>query len=333
MEDNLQIPLLSILIPAYNAGSRIEDCLNSITSQIIDESEIEIIVIDDGSTDNTLQIIKDAQSSHKCISYRSRENRGISATRNELLKLKRGQYMWFVDADDFISPQSLAIIREMLITDVLDCLMLSFNTIAISGNAITHKYSGNYNSGIELTNNNIYDNSLWSRIYRSKIIDDNEICFGNYSMGEDFDFVYRLIPHLGKCSCVDMVVYNYRLMQHSATQEKNLEHRRKSAADSLTIILSYKDYFSRFKADDTKVLKLPLNLFIIGHLYAIANEPLSWREKLSELKQLKKAKILPLKPVIKGNARRRIFTMIINNYFLRIMYFLAMHIKCKHHTS
>jgi glycosyltransferase involved in cell wall biosynthesis len=93
--------VITVLIPAYNASKTISKTLDSVLKQTYDQSKIKFIIIDDGSTDNTLSILKEFQSLiPDRVQIISRENKGISQTRNELLKSVKTNWFIFLDADD-----------------------------------------------------------------------------------------------------------------------------------------------------------------------------------------------------------------------------------------
>jgi len=99
---NKAAPLISVIIPAYNHGKYLMDAINSIRLQ--DYEAIEIIVVDDGSTDNTEEVLKGVE----CIKYIHQENRGLSAARNTGIKNSNGEFLVFLDADDWLLPGSIA---------------------------------------------------------------------------------------------------------------------------------------------------------------------------------------------------------------------------------
>lgn len=98
---------LSIIIPAYNVEEYIGRCLDSVFQQNFSEDYYEVICINDGSTDRTPVIIEQYKNKYPQIIYISRENKGLSATRNEGLSLAKGDYIWFVDSDDKIASDSI----------------------------------------------------------------------------------------------------------------------------------------------------------------------------------------------------------------------------------
>ena len=109
---------LSIVIPAYNVEQYIARCLDSCLNQDIPSDDYEIIVINDGSTDDTLSIIKTYVTHNKNLKYISRENRGLSITRNEGLSKAQGTFIWFVDSDDWIAPNCLASIQKQCKSEI-----------------------------------------------------------------------------------------------------------------------------------------------------------------------------------------------------------------------
>ena len=95
----------SILIPAYNASKYIRRCLNSLINQTF--QDFEIIVIDDGSKDDTLPILKEFQNKDKRVNVFHQENHGVAYTRNRLLDYAKGEWIAFVDADDYVNKEYL----------------------------------------------------------------------------------------------------------------------------------------------------------------------------------------------------------------------------------
>ena len=98
---------LSFVIPLYNAGQFISSCLDSIFVVALDKGEYEVIVIDDGSTDGGAEVVKEYAAKHGNLRLIQQENSGASAARNCGIEEARGEFIWFVDADDRIEPKIL----------------------------------------------------------------------------------------------------------------------------------------------------------------------------------------------------------------------------------
>lgn len=101
----LENPRVSVLMPAFNAARYIREAVESILAQTF--TDFELLIIDDGSTDRTAKVVRKLAARDSRIQFRSRENRGVSATRNELLEWARGEYVAWMDADDISLPERL----------------------------------------------------------------------------------------------------------------------------------------------------------------------------------------------------------------------------------
>ena len=143
---------LSIIIPCYNSEKYLERCLQSL---IVQKGNYEIIIIDDGSTDNT-SIILDRYSVHSNIKIFKQENKGVSSARNFGLKVAQGEYVLFVDADDFVSSNYISALESN--NDKSDLLMFDF--------FINNKRNGNQT---KLKNHNIFQTVIWGGCFKADI--------------------------------------------------------------------------------------------------------------------------------------------------------------------
>ena len=109
MENNL----ISIIVPIYNSENYIKKCLDSILAQTY--SNLEVILIDDGSTDNSYNICKDYQKKDNRIVLLQQKNAGVSRARNHGLEVAKGEYIGFVDSDDYIEPEMYEILLNSII--------------------------------------------------------------------------------------------------------------------------------------------------------------------------------------------------------------------------
>ena len=98
---------LSIVIPVYNVEKYVNRCLLSVLNQKVSSNEYEIVIVNDGSTDSSLSIVEEMIESYNNVILVSQENAGLSAARNRGLLLAKGDYIWFVDSDDWIDDDSL----------------------------------------------------------------------------------------------------------------------------------------------------------------------------------------------------------------------------------
>ena len=306
---------LSILIPVYNASTFLKRCIDSIVNQEKFNDFVELVIINDGSKDNSLDIINHYASKHDNIHVISRENQGIGPTRNDLLDNTHGKYFWFVDADDFISSKSLSIIIPLLQTNKYDMLLMSYYW-GDTKNGKNIIYSGEYANGLEMAEKEVYNNSLWTRIYRTSIIKDNQIRFQKYKMGEDFDFILHVIPRLGKIKSIEEPLYNYIFNPNSAVFNSNLEHRIQVSEDSLTCLYENFIWLENYDSETQKILRIPLNSFLQGYLFSIYAVPFSYTYKKNVMKKLIEIRALPITP-LPSDKKHRWRSLIVNNGILR----------------
>lgn len=229
---------LSIIMPSYNVEQYIEDCLTSCVRQEISRDEFEIIVINDGSKDSTLDVVNAFIASHPTANIRveSQENRGLSATRNRGVTLAQGDYVWFVDSDDWIAENSLKEIHAYVKShDEPDIVVL--NTILRKDGVdtvIDRKLTSETGDG-----KFVYDNSYifpYSGapfyIFKRAFLTDNELFFKEGIYFEDCLFTPSALSMTKRCVYYSTPVYIYRLRENSITNSSISE---KKLYDSITV--------------------------------------------------------------------------------------------------
>lgn len=206
---------LSIIIPVFNGEKYIKNCLDSILTDISDNQEV--IVVNDGSTDNTKQILLDYKKKHGNISIYNNENHGVSYSRNYGIDVAKGEYIMFVDADDILS---LGWNKKVNIAIKEKKDFIFFNM---------HEDLNNI-SKIELISymfdkkKNIYLSTPWSKLFKLKIIKDNRIKFEKKLInGEDFIFNLQYFKCMNTFKVIKDNVYIYRLStSNSLTKNFNI---------------------------------------------------------------------------------------------------------------
>lgn len=212
------MPLISVIIPAYNAAPYLGECLESVIAQTF--CDIEIIVVDDGSTDATAEIARNFAAADSRIRLLSKPNGGLSDARNFGIACARGEYITFVDSDDCLFPDSLAILLKG---------MESGNSVAISAGGFTRNRLPDRKPGrgmawkvydaqeavLRVLYQRGLDNGAWAKLYNRRIFDKNLFRVGiTY---EDLDMVCGNFFAAGKIAVTDGVVYYYRPNGESIT--------------------------------------------------------------------------------------------------------------------
>lgn len=194
---------LTIIIPIYNAQDYIGKCINSILEQNYD---IEIILVNDGSTDNSQAICEEYASKHSNIRLFNKANGGVSSARNMGLTHATGNWIFFVDADDWLAANSLQQFDHFFHQKEIEYIFFSYITHDNKGQNI--KYIRN-TSMISCSLKETPINPLWDSFFRRNIIADlkfNE----QFKYAEDLDFKIRYLNKVqGKIYQSNVIVYNY----------------------------------------------------------------------------------------------------------------------------
>lgn len=168
-------PLVTIIIPLYNCEKYIEKCLDSICQQIY--SDIEIIIVDDGSTDAGADIVKRKKQQDSRIQYIYQENKGVAAARTKAIEQASGKYLLFVDADDYLSRDYVQDLTERAEADHSDMVVAGYTVVYSDSDRKQRTYSAKQyvrGTGEEW----VYRiSSTWSHLYLKKFWDDNGLQF------------------------------------------------------------------------------------------------------------------------------------------------------------
>lgn len=211
--DNL---MLSVIIPVYNAQGVLKAAVDSVLSQGIDD--LEIILINDGSKDKSLEVCHELARADSRIQVISQENAGPGAARNAGLERARGKYLAFVDSDDTSVKGSLAGVLERVSGRHADLVISHFNIIL--NNQVYDR--GFIKDDVTMGKEAFYDalarrpgsyyySALWNKLYSADIVKQHGLRFDpSFSWGEDFDFNMRYYQHVETIIFQSRPVYNYR---------------------------------------------------------------------------------------------------------------------------
>lgn len=205
--------LISIILPVYNSQDYIQNTIESILSQTY--KKFEIIIVNDGSTDDSGLICEKIAKKNNCIRYFSINNMGVSNARNIALKEAKGEYVTFIDSDDLYEREYL----ELLVTNIekynADLITCAYKTL--SNNPKIINYSENYldckfKDYIEKLQPNLLFNQLWNKMYKLDIIKENNLLFdNNLDLGEDYKFNLEYIKFIDKLIYINVPLYQYRI--------------------------------------------------------------------------------------------------------------------------
>lgn len=211
-------PILSIIIPLYNCEKYIKQCLDTIFRQEMNESEFEVIVIDDGSKDSGYSLASEYAKRYQNIIVIKQENQGVACARNNALEKATGDYVMFVDADDMLVTGSLKPLLNIAVENKADIVKAAHKEVP--EDAVCEDFSSSYdNSSIQIMTGEeavvnvtrMKEGYCWGYLISRKLITDNRLSFPpKVAFMEDWAFITQAILKSRTFVNADVLLYLYR---------------------------------------------------------------------------------------------------------------------------
>lgn len=204
--------LISVIIPTYNSSKYINKCLDSVINQTY--NNLEIILVNDCSTDNVEEIIVEYIKKDKRIKYFENEvNMGVGPTRNKGIANANGKYIYFLDSDDYINKDCIQeLYNAIKEEDSFSCTTTGYKNI--DGDIVTFSRSREELMLLEYP-------SVCLRLFNKRIIDEINLRFSNLRIGEDLEFVFKLLIYNNKVSFIDKPLFTYVIHKDSTIRTYN----------------------------------------------------------------------------------------------------------------
>ena len=226
------MPKVSIIVPAYNVENYIEKCLNSLINQTLED--IEIIVVNDGSTDKTKDKILEFYSQYPGkIKYLEKENGGLSSARNFGMPHAKGEYIAFLDSDDYVEPTMYEEMYNEAKREKFDMVECDFIWEYPNKKKFDHGVLVHNKKDLIVKNRVV----AWNKIIKRNIIEKAKIEFPSGLRYEDVEFFYKLVPYLEKVSIVHKCFIHYVQRENSIVNTQN--SRTKEIFTDLDNVLIY----------------------------------------------------------------------------------------------
>ena len=295
--------MLSIIVPIYNASKYLNRCIDSILNQGLDENDYEIILINDGSTDNSLSICnRYVDTKPSIIKVIDKLNEGVAAARNCGINHALGKYIYFIDADDYLIPNGLNYIITSFLDDSID--ILSFRALTLDKNTKrTFVEDNNIEGKIckECTGKEFLYRSVqafvFTSLYKRSFLQEHYLFFERISIGEDLLFNLKVYLENPKIRIVSSRLYRYDLHDESIIHRRDYPFMRKAidAYQSLFIFLKRNiDLYSNSNVILSNGLEKILESQFLTFCSIVLSTDLSIKEIKTLKKQLKESKIIPL---------------------------------------
>lgn len=220
-------PFFSIIVPAYNIEDYIDECVQSVLAQQF--QDFELILVDDGSTDQTGEICKKVNSASAKIQYLYQKNAGLSAARNTGVKQASGEYLIFLDGDDYLEKDALQSIRDGL-EPGLDLLRYQAEEVFDSGKVVNYPERGfAATSGVEGFRRLAayhYTENAWLYAYRREFFIENKFEYAEGCIAEDFGLTPLIIAKAKTVKAIPKICYAYRQREGSIMHDEEKLARR-----------------------------------------------------------------------------------------------------------
>lgn len=252
MENNA---LISVIIPVYNVEQYLRQCIDSVLHQTY--QNIEVILVDDGSTDSSVTICEEYAKENANITVVCKENGGASSARNMGFKKVKGDYVYFLDSDDYLEENALQDMLECLVAEQADVIF--FNAYAIeetTGNKTEkyYSYKKKYESGegLEVLQELLLNKDLhvapWIMLFDRSFLEREKITFEEGIIYEDMIFAYQVFCQAKKVTHLSKYLYNRRYRENSVMTTK-ISRRNFDSAEK--VYYKVKEY-SETISDKTK---------------------------------------------------------------------------------
>ncbi len=239
----------SVVVPVYNVEQYLEQCLESLQAQ--DYTDFEVICVNDGSTDGSQKILVEWETIFPQMKVIDRENGGLSAARNTGLSVATGDYVLFVDSDDWVEPNILSRLAEEADGEDMICFACRKSNGGVTDTLVPEQGDGwSYYNRHALEHHEVPFVCVWQRCYRREFLLANSLSFREGILHEDNEFTPRACLKAKSIKTIPNVLYNYRMRPGSIMATRGM----KSKESLITIGNELSALFNKEKDIDKTVI-------------------------------------------------------------------------------
>lgn len=277
---NNKNPKISVIIPVYNTSTYLCECLNSILDQDFDEN-YEVICVNDGSTDNSLEILRQYEKKFSKIKVVDKINTGVAITRNIGLQNAKGDFIAFLDSDDFITRNYLSKLYNTAIktnSDVVICNFYKYYEQTNFAKPIFFKFRrgefDKYQILKGLIPDNLIHSYLWNKLWKREIFDDLNV-FPDMKF-EDLAILSKLIYKANKITVIGDTLYYYRIRKNSIVRNICIQTQNDymKAYGFIRLFLKENNLYNKFKRQYF-YLSLKTYIVMLAVIFLLLKEHLS----------------------------------------------------------
>lgn len=246
---------LSIIIPMYNAEKYIANCLDSIINSDLPQGKYEVVIVNDGSSDNGPQIAQDYAAKYENFTYLTQDNQGQSVARNLGIRSCGGEYIWCVDSDDLVDKNLADCVTSLQVFPEIDILSFEAMVIDEEGNKIcntTFQSNVPHNqmiSGRDAIISGYNPSAVWALWIRRDLMIENDLFFKEGITHQDVELTYRLFAETKKVIFTESTHYIYINHSDSVIHSIVPQKKIKYLSDDITIYQSFINLAQKHESD------------------------------------------------------------------------------------
>lgn len=312
---------LSVIVPVYNCKDHLERCVGSILKQSF--ADYEIILVDDGSTDGSAQLADSLAANNPQVQVIHQENQGVSIARNMGLLEAQGEYIMFVDADDYLLPNTANVFENEKLAD-LTCLSFEVgnNSKKITNDQL-YQASESEKAKVMMIENPTQYMTVWSKFFKRKIIEENNLRFNTtLRVAEDGDFMIKYLL------CANSIQFFMEVCYHYSNDTKSVmstfDHKSNDYLNAL--MSSQRSIVNQnvaFQKAFAVYVLMHLNIIMVHETFATDN-PLKYSVRMKRLKEMIKEPIF---------AEALATVKVSDCHGMRMMPVLLLKLHCNHLAS
>ena len=296
----MEQPLVTFIIPAYNAAPYVKSCVESVYNLDLKGHGREVIAINDGSKDSTLEVLKQCKDAHPTMLLLNQENLGPSMARNAGMEKAHGRYIFFVDADDRLDCDcDTKELVSALESGVIDIIGISTRQTNLRGRTGHYRrYIPHYNKEYAPARTFLHDRNLfpcvWAYLFRREFLCQEQLKFLPFALHEDDDFTVRTFASARNFMAINVDIYIRIVRKGSITTTEDRGMQKRKLRDVMAIL----DGLERLSVQDTELrqcMERKMDYLVVDALYMLIRQrhDIAFRKEI--VHSLKSMKRFPLR--------------------------------------
>lgn len=316
--------LLSIIVPTYNVEQFIANCLDSLLDQDISKEDFEILVINDGATDQSAEIAGTYADRHENVTLVNQENKGLSGARNTGIPLAKGKYTYFIDSDDYIAQNTLGLVISILEEQQLDFLgvgVLETGNLDIKESSNRSDIATNkpkISDGITFIADNYYLNNAWWYFIRTDFLRKTKLVFPEGRLVEDANFTSKLLVAAKRVAHVPLDFYRYYMRPNSIMRKTNIDHVRRLLGDYEQNVFEFNAQIEELRTNDhprigecLERIEARQQSFAFFQLIKSIRYGLPRKEVAGTIKRFEEIQVYPLKKFLGKDYNKMVYKILV----------------------